>query len=64
MAPTLEGTGPSARETLDALTAAGVVMAEVTGMLLRDGVASFAASYDAVLASVEAKCGALAQATP
>ena len=64
VAPTLEGTGPSARETLDALTAAGIDMDEVTETLLRDGVASFAASYDAVLASVEAKCGALAQATP
>ncbi|MCH8199134.1 MAG: hypothetical protein IIA54_03575 [Chloroflexi bacterium] len=38
------------------------VMADVTAKLLRDGVASFAASYDAVLASVEAKCGALAEA--
>ncbi len=59
---TLPGTGPSARETLDALTAAGVDMAEVTGKLLRDGVVAFADSYDAVLASVEAKCGELAQA--
>ena len=59
---TLAGTGPSARETLDALTAAGIDMAEVTGKLLRDGVVAFADSYDAVLASVEAKCGELAQA--
>ncbi|MCH7607076.1 MAG: transaldolase [Chloroflexi bacterium] len=62
VSPTLEGTGASANQTLDALEAAGVDMAEVTAKLLRDGVASFAASYDAVLASVEAKCGALAEA--
>ena len=62
VSPTLEGTGASANQTLDALAAAGVDMAEVTAKLLRDGVASFAASYDAVLASVEAKCGALAEA--
>lgn len=62
VSPTLEGTGASAKQTLDALAAVGVDMAEVTAKLLRDGVASFAASYDAVLASVEAKCGALAEA--
>ena len=62
VAPTLDGTGAVASQTLDALAAAGVDMAEVTEKLLRDGVASFAASYDAVLASVDAKCGALAQA--
>ena len=62
VAPTLEGTGAGASQTLDALAAAGVDMAEVTEKLLRDGVASFAASYDAVLASVDAKCGSLAQA--
>ncbi len=62
VAPTLEGTEASANETLDALTAAGVDMAEVTEKLLHDGVASFGSSYDAVLVSIEAKCGALAQA--
>ncbi len=62
VAPTLEGTEASANETLDALTAAFVDMAEVTEKLLRDGVASFGSSYDAVLESIEAKCGALAQA--
>ena len=62
VAPALDGTGPSAEQTLDALTAAGINMAEVTEKLLRDGVAAFADSYDAVLASVESKCGELAQA--
>ena len=59
VAPSLEGTEAGANQTLNALATAGIDMAEVTAKLLRDGVASFAASYDAVLASVETKSSEL-----
>lgn len=59
----LSGTGPEADATLEALQRAGIEMNEVTEQLLREGVAAFASSYEAVLASIEAKCGALAGPT-
>ena len=45
----------AARDTLDALSAAGVDMDEVTAGLLVDGVKQFADSFDALLANVEEK---------
>jgi transaldolase len=59
----LDGTAAAADRTLAALAGAGVDMDDVTATLLRDGVASFAKSYDDVLAGIDAKCGALAQAS-
>ena len=59
---TLENTEAAADAALAALAGAGVDMAEVTSTLLRDGVASFAKSFDEVVASIEAKCGQLTEA--
>jgi transaldolase len=44
---------------LEALAAAGITMAEVTRFLEEDGVAKFAASYQSLLAGIEAKATAL-----
>ena len=57
----LLGTEARARAVLDALRTAGIDMAEVTGQLLTDGVASFAKSYDDLIEGIEAKCAQLAQ---
>jgi len=51
-----------APERLKALAAAGIDLAAVTRELEDDGVAKFAASYAAVLATIETKAGALALA--
>jgi transaldolase len=59
-ADSLAGTKRAAESALEALSAAGIDMDEVTAKLLHDGVASFASSYDDVLTSIEAKCGELA----
>ena len=57
--PALDGTLQKADATLDALAAAGIDMAQVTAKLLTEGVASFAQSYDAVLAGIGDKCSRL-----
>jgi transaldolase len=44
-----------ARATMAALAAAGIDYDDVTRTLERDGLASFAASYDALIAGVEEK---------
>ena len=49
-----------ARRVLDDLEAAGVPYAEVTAQLEREGVASFIASYDEVLATLERRTKELA----
>ncbi|MEE8518165.1 MAG: transaldolase [Dehalococcoidia bacterium] len=59
---TLADTAQEAQSTLAALSKAGVDMEAVTAKLLRDGVASFAKSYDDLLVSIETKCKELAQA--
>ena len=51
-----------APERLKALAAAGIDLASVTRELEDDGVAKFAASYAAVLTTIESKAGALALA--
>jgi transaldolase len=51
-----------APERLQALAAAGVDLATVTRELEDDGVAKFAASYAAMLTTIESKAGALALA--
>ena len=56
---TLEGSAQKADAALDALARAGVDMDQVTAQLLKEGVEAFAQSYDAVLASVAAKCAKL-----
>lgn len=48
-----------APDQLQALRAAGVDLDQVTAVLEREGVASFAASYEALLAGIEAKAGSL-----
>ena len=58
----LRGTEAAADTVLAALADAGIDLAEVTATLLRDGVASFAKSFDGVLAAIEVKCGELAEA--
>jgi transaldolase len=45
---------------LAALAQAGIDLARITGELETEGVASFAASYDSLLAGIESKAGALA----
>ena len=59
--PTLEGSGAEATAVLDALRSAGVDMEAVTSKLLTDGVASFANSFNNLLASIDAKCSELAK---
>ncbi len=56
---TLEGSAQKANAALDALAQADVDMDQVTAQLLKEGVEAFAQSYDAVLASVAAKCAKL-----
>ena len=59
---TLEGTARQAQATLDAIADAGVDLDDVTDQLLTDGVASFAKSFDDLVAGIEAKCGQLTAA--
>ena len=59
---TLDGTEQEANAALAALAEAGVDMDAITDKLLSDGVDSFAGSYRQLLASIETKCGLLAQA--
>jgi transaldolase len=50
---TLSASSAAAEETLDAARHAGVDLASVTAELEREGVASFCASYDELLESIE-----------
>ena len=59
MRSALEGSEAQADAARRALKEAGVDMAQVTNQLLVEGVASFAKSYDAMVASIEAKCSKL-----
>jgi len=52
---TLEHDVPQAEQTLEAITAAGINMKQVTAKLLVDGVKSFADSFDKLLANIEEK---------
>ena len=52
---TLERDVDEAQETMAALERAGISMEEVTSTLLADGVASFAGSFDKLLANVDEK---------
>jgi len=61
-APRIQDGIAVAPERLKALAAAGIDLAAVTRELEDDGVAKFAASYTAVLATIEHKAGALALA--
>jgi transaldolase len=52
---TLEEGPIASREVLDALANAGVDLADVTDLLEQEGLTSFAASFDEVLASLQSK---------
>ena len=60
---TLSGTAALAAQHLEAIAAAGIDLHAVTAKLLSDGLDSFAKSFDEVVASIEAKCGQLAEAS-
>ena len=53
--PTIESGAARAAETMDAVTRAGVSMADVTARLTRDGVKAFADSFDLLLENIAAK---------
>ena len=53
--PTLEKGPLASREVLDALASVGVDLADVTEQLEQEGLTSFAASFDEVLASLQTK---------
>ena len=57
----LDDRATGAKGTLTALASAGVDMDAVTAKLLADGVEAFAASYRAVIATIERKCAGLPQ---
>ena len=57
----LDDRATGAKGTLTALASAGVDMDAVTAKLLADGVEAFAASYRAVIATIERKCAELPQ---
>lgn len=57
----LDDRATGAKGTLTALASAGVDMEAVTAKLLADGVEAFAASYRAVMATIERKCAGLPQ---
>jgi len=57
----LKGTEDAADQALSALAKAGINMDEITATLLRDGVASFAKSFDEMLGGIDKKRGDLAQ---
>ena len=59
---TVESDLPGARAELEHLAGAGISLADVTHQLQVEGVASFAASYDAMLAAISAKHEQLAGA--
>jgi transaldolase len=61
-ASALKGTEDAANQALSALAKAGINMDEITATLLRDGVASFAKSFDEVLGGIDKKREALAKA--
>ena len=52
---TIERGAAQAAETMDAIAAAGVSMADVTAQLTRDGVKAFADSFDLLLANIAVK---------
>ncbi len=59
IAPTVEADVEGAHAELDALARAGVDMADVAGQLEEEGVASFAKSFEDLMASLERKAAAL-----
>ena len=56
---TLEQGIPQAEQTMEALSAAGISMDQVTDKVLAEGVKSFADSFDKLLANIEEKKGRL-----
>ncbi|HEX2693443.1 MAG TPA: transaldolase, partial [Gemmatimonadaceae bacterium] len=50
----------AAQGLLKEIEAAGISIDEVTGKLLRDGIASFQKSFDELLGGIETKVGSLA----
>jgi transaldolase len=58
-APAVRMAGTDPLSVLEALSDAGVSMAEVTRFLEEDGVAKFAASYQSLLTGIEAKASSL-----
>lgn len=59
IAPTVDADVEGAHAELDALSRAGVDMADVAGKLEEEGVASFAKSFEDLMASLERKAAAL-----
>jgi transaldolase len=59
VARTVDADLPAADAHMDALVAASVDFADVTGTLLIDGVAAFRKSFDSVIAGLDRKVGAL-----
>ncbi len=56
---TVDADRAAARAVIDQLDAAGIDMEDVAGVLESEGVASFAASFDDLMATLEAKAAAL-----
>jgi transaldolase len=57
---TVDVDGDSARRTIAALAETGISLTDITDRLLRDGIAIFTKSYDALLAGLERKTATLA----
>ncbi len=60
VARTVDTDDAGAHEVIDRLAAAGIDMEEVAGVLETEGVASFAASFDDLMDSLEKKAATLA----